>query len=80
MSDKYYAHIRRDKDGTIQKQSIEEHCRHTAEIAAGLLEPIGAGKAAYLAGYLHDMGKCKQEFQRYLEKSFNGEHTGYIRC
>ena len=66
----YYAHIRRNIDGTIERQTIEEHCRHTAEIASELLKPIGAGKAAYLTGYLHDMGKCKREFQEYLEKSF----------
>ena len=59
----YYAHIRRNKDGTIEKQTVEEHCRHSAEIASELLEPIGIGKAAYIAGYLHDMGKCKREFQ-----------------
>ena len=73
MTKQYFAHIRRNKDGTIEKQTIDEHCRHTAEIAAELLKPIGAGKAAYIAGYLHDMGKCKQEFQAYLEKSFYGE-------
>lgn len=73
MSGQYYAHIRRDENGTIERQTIEEHCRHTAEIASELLKPIGAGKAAYLAGYLHDMGKCKKEFQEYLEKSFKGE-------
>ena len=71
----YYAHIRRNIDGTIERQTIEEHCRHTAEIASELLKPIGAGKAAYLTGYLHDMGKCKREFQEYLEKSFNGENV-----
>lgn len=75
MSECFYAHIRRSIDGTIEKQTIDEHCRHTAEIASELLKPIGAEKAAFLAGYLHDMGKCKREFQTYLEKSFNGENV-----
>lgn len=73
MAEQYYAHIRRNKDGTIDRQTIEEHSRRTAEIASELLQTIGLGKAAYITGYLHDMGKCKREFQGYLEKSFIGE-------
>ena len=75
MLEQFYAHIRRNIDGTIEKQTIEEHCRNTSDIASELLKTVGIGKAAYLAGYLHDMGKSKQEFQDYLKKSFNGENV-----
>ena len=70
----YYAHIR-NGNGTAVRQTVDEHCRNTAETASELLRPVGIGNAAYIAGYLHDMGKCKKEYQDYLMKSFRGENT-----
>ena len=65
----YPAHIR--ENGEIQ--TVREHCRNTAALAAETLNFIGASNAAHLAGLLHDMGKCKEEFRRYLLKAANGE-------
>lgn len=65
----YPAHIR--EDGKIQ--TVSKHCRRTAAMAARALKMIGLEKSAYLAGLLHDMGKNKEEFSRYLYQSFNGE-------
>ena len=41
MAEQYYAHIRKIKDGTIDRQTIEEHSRRTAVIASELLQTIG---------------------------------------
>ncbi len=62
----YLAHIRQDRDGCTNIQTVDEHCRNTAEYARRALEEIGLGQGACLAGLIHDAGKCKQEFQRYL--------------
>ena len=65
------AHIR--QDGSVQ--SVAEHCRGTAAIAKESLEQAGLGDTAYLAGLLHDMGKCKREFADYIQKATQGEQV-----
>lgn len=64
----FLAHIR--SDGTTQ--TTAEHSRAAAGYAANTLKPIGLEKTAYLAGLLHDEGKNKEEFQRYLEEASAG--------
>ncbi len=60
---KYTAHIRlKDK----AEQSVEEHCRQTAMLAAKYGKPVGLAKTAELAGYLHDMGKLNTAFHAYI--------------
>ena len=54
----YPAHIRE----TGERQTVREHCRNTAALAATALRPLGLEKSAYLAGLLHDAGKNKQEY------------------
>lgn len=64
----YPAHIRE----TGERQTVQEHCRNTAALAATALRPLGLEKSAYLAGLLHDAGKTKQEYAQYLSDAASG--------
>lgn len=64
----HIAHIR--EDGKIQ--TAAEHSRSAAEYAAKALKPIGMGMTAFLAALLHDFGKFKREYDRYLEEAVAG--------
>lgn len=68
----YPAHIRK-VDGKKYIQTVEEHCRGVAEIAAELLRDIGLEKTVYLAGMVHDLGKFSENFKNYIEKAADGE-------
>ncbi len=68
----YPAHIRK-VDGKKYIQTVEEHCRGVAEIAAELLRDIGLEKTAYLTGMVHDLGKFSENFKNYIEKAADGE-------
>lgn len=65
------AHI--NKDGDIQ--SVADHCINTAEIARERFNCIGFGNIAYLAGILHDCGKCHTLFADYIYAAAKGEKT-----
>lgn len=54
-------------------QTVEEHCLHTAHIAAMCLKEIRLDSAAYLAGLVHDMGKFTPVFKTYIEQAVAGE-------
>ena len=60
------AHILLKEDNSSIVQTVEEHSRNTAQIAAEHLSKIKLDKAAYLAGIVHDMGKYTLEFKTYL--------------
>ena len=58
----YLAHI--SYDG--REQSVIKHAKNTAEYAAAALDAIGLRHTAYLCGFLHDLGKNTEDFQRYI--------------
>ena len=64
----YPAHILE----TGERQTVREHCRNTAALAANALRPLGLEKSAYLAGLLHDAGKNKKEYEQYLLEAVSG--------
>lgn len=68
--DFYPAHI---KDGLIQ--SVKEHCLNTAQYAGEALKPIGLYNTGYIAGLLHDLGKCKIEFKDYICNASEGKRV-----
>ena len=62
----FIAHRKTSENDIMIDQSVAEHCRNTAQIAANCLQYVGLSQAAYLSGLLHDAGKCKKNFQEYL--------------
>ena len=59
------AHIR-NKNNVYSEQSVYEHCRKTAEYASQSLINIGLDQIGLLVGWLHDMGKCKEQMRKDL--------------
>lgn len=51
---------------TERQQSVREHCDNVELLARAYGSKIGVDAAAGLIGKVHDMGKCKQEFQNYI--------------
>ena len=68
----YAAHIREFR-GTVQKQTVKEHCIGVAEIAAQELAKAGLENTAYIGGLLHDMGKYCTAFDDYLYEAVVNE-------
>lgn len=66
-SDTIIAHLR--KDDQWHFQTNEEHCEGVAALAAQFAEPFGWSNPARLIGLLHDRGKEKPDFQRYIRIS-----------
>lgn len=53
---------------------LRDHLDATAELAAGFADAFGAADLARQVGLLHDIGKARPEFQRYLR--LNHEQPG----
>lgn len=59
------AHIRVNSCG-IEVQTAAQHSKNTAAFTARHLREIGLERTGLLIGLLHDCGKFKEEFSRYL--------------
>ena len=62
----YLAHIRESTEGIVN-QTAREHSRNTARYAAAVLRPVGLEQPGAIMGLVHDCGKFKDEFARYLQ-------------
>ena len=71
----YPAHFRKGEDGTITEQSVGEHSENTARISSEILNRIGLASVGELGGWLHDMGKCSEDFKSMMLKLEEDENA-----
>lgn len=61
-------------DGVRSFQTMAQHSRGCARYASQAAME-GLRQTAYLAGLLHDMGKCTAAFNDYIQRAAQGEHA-----
>ena len=61
-----YAHLDRES-GRIQ--DLQSHCKNVAALCRSAGKLVSFGSLAELCGWLHDMGKATELYQRYLRIS-----------
>lgn len=72
MMSEFISHISGEND-KIRKQSVEDHCKQTAEYAANNLCSAGLKNTGYLTGLIHDITNSKVTFRRstYVGRGLN---------
>ena len=78
----HLAHIREEEKGCFVEQSIEEHCLNVARLARELIyedeNSCELKDLAYNAGLLHDFGKYRPDFQRYILSASGANQSGKV--
>jgi CRISPR-associated endonuclease/helicase Cas3 len=63
---KFFAHSGKENNKS-DWQTLAEHSKNVADLAAQMASVFGCENAAYVAGLFHDLGKYNPAFQRRLE-------------
>lgn len=71
MNNKLLAHREIDENGTIKKQSLQEHLLNVGQIAGNIGFCVEIESLMTLIGYLHDLGKADRAFQDYINGNTN---------
>jgi CRISPR-associated endonuclease/helicase Cas3 len=75
MAEGWYAHSLPDDRDKSRWQPLAEHLEQVSALAAERADRFGAGRAAALAGLLHDLGKYTREFQKRLDGGARVDHA-----
>ena len=59
-------------------QSVKEHLSNVSTISKKYGKEIGMGNFLYLCGYLHDIGKYSDDFQKYIKQEQENEQKGIV--
>lgn len=71
-----YAHSAKDQPPE-KWQTLEDHSRKVADLAAQFAAPFGSSEAARLLGWVHDLGKARSAFQGYLRRQNELDDSSY---
>jgi len=77
---KCIAHVRK-VDG--KQQLLMDHLKEVAHFSKKFATKIGLGQYGEIIGFLHDLGKCSNEFQRYIKSAegiLNPDEDDYINA
>lgn len=73
-----YARKKVDSQNKIKHQTLNEHLFNVADLASKFAKGINSEKIAMLTGFLHDIGKATNAFQKYLKEG--GERGSVIHA
>lgn len=57
----------KSEDG--REQSLQDHAQETAVLAREFAQAFGCGEMGYAAGFLHDLGKASEGFQKRIKEN-----------